>query len=222
MPAARKVSEEQWDAIWNHYIVGLKTNSEIAREFNVSESLIRDKAKRDGWVRDLDAQVKAKAASLLAQREAAQEARDRRALLTEVERANKLPEENPNEDQIVGIVAKNQVNIVIEERKDVAVARSVVTKLYDELAAQIGEGQKLDELLAQVDELEDATYNQKTHFKKKLEHTIGFSGRVDNCLKLVTALKNMIELERKVNKINDQDSEENAEKRTKVLVSFGK
>lgn len=222
MAAQKKVTEEQWDGIWDRYVTGLSTIADISREFDVPESTIKSKAKDDGWVRDLAAQVNAEAAKQLAQREAGLVSGAKTKALAEAQRDKKALQRNPNEEQIVQIVAKNQVNIVIEERKDVAIARSVATKLYEELSGQIAEGQKINELIAQVDELSDATYNEKTHLKKKLEHIIGFGGRVDSCVKLANALKVLIELERKVNKINDQDSEENAEKRTKLLVSFGK
>ncbi len=222
MPAPKKVTEEQWDAIWDRYVTGLSTVADISREFGVPESTIKLKAKDDGWVRDLAAQVNAEAAKQLAQREAGVATGAKLRALAEAEAAEKVPQRNPNEEQIVQIVAKNQVNIVIEERKDVAIARSVATKLYEELSGQIAEGQKINDLIAQVDELNDATYKEKTHLKKKLEHITGFGGRVDSCVKLANALKVLIELERKVNKINDQDSEENAEKRTKINVSFGK
>lgn len=206
-----KITEEMWDGIWNRYITGLSTVADIAREFGVSETAIKNKAKEDGWVRDLAAQVNAEAAKITAMREAAIETNAKRKLIAEAQSNEKLPAVNPNEQQIIEIVAERQVDIVFQERKDVAIARSVATKLYEELSGQIAEGQKLDELMAQIDELEDATYNQKTHFKKKLEHIIGFGGRVDSCLKLSNALKTLIELERKVNKINDQDSEETFE-----------
>lgn len=211
MVAPIKITEEMWDGIWNRYITGLSTVADIAREFGVSETAIKNKAKEDGWVRDLAAQVNAEAAKITAMREAAIETNAKRKLIAEAQSDEKLPAVNPNEQQIIEIVAERQVDIVFQERKDVAIARSVATKLYEELSGQIAEGQKLDELMAQIDELEDATYNQKTHFKKKLEHIIGFGGRVDSCLKLSNALKTLIELERKVNKINDQDSEETFE-----------
>lgn len=222
MPAPRKITEEMWDAIWNKYMTGLTTVADIAREFGISDTVIKAKAKEDGWVRDLSAQVNAEATKRLALSEAATEAAARRKLMSEAEASEKLPAVNPNEEEIIGIVANNQVKIVIEERKDVAIARSVATKLYEELSGQIAEGQKLDELMKQIDGFDDETYNQKTHLKKKLEHIIGFGGRVDSCLKLANALKTLIELERKVNKINDTGSEEETEKRTKLLVSFGK
>lgn len=218
----QQISEETWDAIWDKYSTGLCTIAEMSREFGVSESTIRSKANRDGWTQDLDAQVKAKAAEIEAKRDGAFKIQAIRKAAKEAEGAEKLPAVNPNEQQIIEIVAERQVDIVFQERKDVAIARSVVTKLYEELSGQIAEGDKLDELMQQVDDLEDATYNQKTHFKKKLEHTIGFSGRVDNCLKLVNALKNMIELERKVNKISDEATPGDEEKRVKLNVMFGK
>lgn len=221
MPAPKLITEEMWDGIWNKYITGLTTVADIAREFGVSETAIRTKAKDDGWTRDLAAQVNAEATKRLALSEAATEAAARRKELAAAEDAGKLPAVNPNEEEIIGIVANNQVRIVIEERKDVAIARSVATKLYEELSGQIAEGQKLDDIMKQIDEL-DETYNQKTYFKKRLEHIIGFGGRVDSCVKLANALKVLIELERKVNKINDIGSEEETEKRTKLLVSFGK
>lgn len=205
------ISEETWDAIWDRYRTGLTTVAEMSREFGVGESTIRAKASRDGWTQDLDAQVKAKAAEIEAKRDGAYKTAAIKREAALAKNAENVFIDDPNEQQIIEIVAERQVDIVFQERKDVAIARSVVTKLYEELSGQIAEGDKINEFMQQVDDLEDATYNQKTHFKKKLEHTIGFGGRVDNCVKLVNALKNMIELERKVNKINDQDSEETFE-----------
>ncbi len=220
--APAKITEEMWDDIWARYITGLSTVAEIARDFGISDTAIKLKAKEDGWVRDLAAQVNAKAAEITAKREGAAEAAAQRKFISDANTSEKLPAVNPNEEQIIEVVATNQVNIVFQERKDVAIARSVATKLYTELSGQIEEGQKLDELMAQVDELDDTTYNQKTFLKKRLEHIIGFGGRVDSCLKLANALKTLIELERKVNKINDSGSEEENEKRVKLNVSFGK
>jgi len=217
----QKISEETWDAIWNKYSTGLATIADISREFSVHESTIKTKIRVDGWTRDLAGQINAEAAKQLAQREAALETAAKRRAANEANPNHKLPAVNPNEEQIVEIVATNQVNIVFQERQDVAIARSVATKLYTELSGQIEEGQKLDELMGQIDDMEDATYNQKTFFKKRLEHVIGFGGRVDSCVKLASALKTLIELERKVNKINDTGSEEETEKRVKLNVSFG-
>lgn len=214
----QQISEETWDAIWDRYRVGLTTVAEISREFGVAESTIRAKASRDGWTQDLDAQVKAKAAQIEAKRDGAYKTAAIKREAALAKEAENVFIDDPNEQQIIEIVAERQVDIVFQERKDVAIARSVVTKLYEELSGQIAEGDKLDELMQQVDDLEDSTYNQKTHFKKKLEHTIGFSGRVDNCLKLVNALKNMIELERKVNKISDESTESG--EKTKIDISF--
>lgn len=222
MPAQKTITEEMWDGIWNKYITGLTTIADIAREFGVSESAIRTKAKQDGWVRDIESEIRAEAAKITAIREAVMAGAAERKAFAEANPKEVVPTHNPNEAEIIGIVATNQVNIVFQERKDVAIARSVATKLYEELSGQIAEGEKLGELMRQIDELDDETYNQKTHFKRKLEHTIGFGGRVDSCVKLANALKVLIELERKVNRINDSGSEEETEKRTKLLVTFGK
>lgn len=217
-----KISEETWDAIWDKYSTGLATIAGISREFKVHESTIKTKIKADGWTRDLAAQINAEAAKQMAFREAALETAAKKRAANAANPNYNLPAVNPNEEQIIEVVATNQVNIVFQERQDVAIARSVATKLYTELSGQIEEGQKLDELMNQIDEMEDATYNQKTFFKKRLEHVIGFGGRVDSCVKLASALKTLIELERKVNKINDTGSEEETEKRVKLNVSFGK
>lgn len=222
MAVPQQISEETWDAIWDRYRTGLTTVAEMSREFGVAESTIRAKANRDGWTQDLDAQVKAKAAEIEAKRDGAYKTAAIKREAASAKNAENVFIDDPNEQQIIEIVATRQVDIVFQERKDVAIARSVVTKLYEELSGQIAEGDKINEFMQQVDDLEDATYNQKTHFKKKLEHTIGFGGRVDNCLKLVNALKNMIELERKVNKISDEATPGDEEKRVRLNVMFGK
>lgn len=222
MPAQKTITEETWDAIWDKYTTGLITLADLAREFGIAESTIRAKIKQDGWVRDIEAQVSAEAAKITAIREAVMAGAAQRKAFAEANPKEVVPTHNPNEAEIIEIVATNQVNIVFQERKDVATARSVATKLYEELAGQIAEGDKINDFLKQIDEFEDETYNQKTHLKRKIEHIIGFGGRVDSCVKLANALKVLIELERKVNKINDLGSEEESEKRVKLNVSFGK
>lgn len=54
-----------WEAIERDYRVGVRAVTAIAQEHGITEGAIRKRAKRDGWVRDLNAKVRAKADELV-------------------------------------------------------------------------------------------------------------------------------------------------------------
>lgn len=62
MPALTTV---QWKEIEKHYRVGKRTLRDIGEEFGVAHVTISKKAKKLGWVRDLNAALNAKADEIL-------------------------------------------------------------------------------------------------------------------------------------------------------------
>lgn len=56
-----KPSTVDWDSIETEYAKGLRSNYDIAKEFGISETAIRKRAKQYGWSKDLIAKIKVKA-----------------------------------------------------------------------------------------------------------------------------------------------------------------
>jgi hypothetical protein len=52
-PSRPKKPRPDWEAIEREYKVGQLSNREIGRQYNVTEGSIRAKAKKEGWLRDL-------------------------------------------------------------------------------------------------------------------------------------------------------------------------
>ena len=50
-----------WEAVEREYRAGVRSLADIGTEFGVSAPGILKRAKKDGWVRDLSAKIKAKA-----------------------------------------------------------------------------------------------------------------------------------------------------------------
>lgn len=179
------MSEINWERIEADYRAGIKTLREIADEHGITHGAINKRAKRDGWTRDLTAKVKAKADFLVS----------KEAVSNEVSKNSRIPE-----SEIIEANALQSAEIQIRERKDVVKARSVAMSLLDELDSQVTN----KELYAQLGELlqshDDRGFDKLNELYQKV---ISFPGRVDGMKKLSDALKTLIDLERRVYKIDD-------------------
>ena len=170
-----------WLAVEADYRPGILSNRDIARKHGCTEGGVRKKAKKEGWVKDLSAKIESKADEIVR----------REAVRAEYADAT--------EADIVNANAVNSANIQIAERKDVTKARSIAMKLLDELNEQIDNRpdlMQLGEMLRNPDKFGNDKLND-LYFK-----TIEFSGSVDSTKKLSEALNTLINLERKVYKID--------------------
>lgn len=113
-----------WDVIEREYSKGTRSNSEIARQFNISEGAIRKRAKQYGWAKDLKAKIKLKADEAV------------RVAQYEAEYA-RTPEAKRLEKELVEHEAEIQKRIRIEHRKDIGEYRALNTKLRLELEENI-------------------------------------------------------------------------------------
>ena len=173
--------EIDWLAVEADYRPGILSNRDIARKHGCTEGGVRKKAKKEGWVKDLSAKIESKADEIVR----------REAVRAEYAEAT--------EADIVNANAVNSANIQIAERKDVTKARSIAMKLLDELNEQIDNRpdlMQLGEMLRNPDKFGNDKLND-LYFK-----TIEFSGSVDSTKKLSEALNTLINLERKVYKID--------------------
>jgi len=170
-----------WLAVEADYRPGILSNREIAAKYGCTEGGVRRKAKKEGWIKDLAAKIESKAEDIVR----------REAVRIEYAEAT--------EADIVNANAVNSANIQLSERKDVTKARSIAMKLLDELNDQIDTRPdliQLGEMLRNPDKYGNDKLND-IYFK-----TIEFAGSVDSTKKLSESLNTLINLERKVYKID--------------------
>jgi predicted transcriptional regulator len=107
-----------WEAVERDYRAGVKTLREIAAEHGITDTAVRKRAKRDDWVRDLSKRISAKAEALVRKQAVRKKVRK--------EFANQ-------EQQIIEANAQAIVDIRLSHRKDIALAKGVVSGLLEEL-----------------------------------------------------------------------------------------
>lgn len=107
-----------WEAIEREYRAGRRTLRDIGDEFGVSNPAIVQKAKRNGWERDLSAKIAAKAEALVS----------KQAISSEVSKATAITERLTIETNAQMLADK-----VINQREDVKRLRNTINTLTDEL-----------------------------------------------------------------------------------------
>lgn len=180
-----------WGLIDYDWKAGVKTLQAIADEYEekTGRKITRAGIKKHyddlGVPRDLAGKIKAKADALV-NKELVNGLVNERLLLTESE--------------IVEANAQQQKQIILSERKDVTKSRSLVMSLIEELDSQVANKElyaNLGELLQSQD---DKGVDKLNEIYQKV---ISFPSRVDGVKKLSDALKTLIDLERRVYKIDD-------------------
>lgn len=177
-----------WEAIEADYRSGIKTLREIADEHDITHGAINKRAKRDGWVRDLAAKIKAKSDFLVS----------KSLVSSKVSKEIRILEL-----EIVDANAQNSATIQLNERKDVTKARSIAMSLLDELESLVSNKELYDQLSDLLQSPDDNGVDKLNDIYRKV---ISFPGRVDGMKKLSDALKTLIDLERRVYKIDDNES----------------
>lgn len=186
-----------WLAIEADYRPNKLSLREIGKKHGCTEGAIRRKAKAEGWERDLSAKIKSQADAIVI----------RETVRTEYA-AN-------TEKEIVDANAHHSATIQITERKDVTKARNVAMSLLVELESQVTDKElyeNLGELMRTADEKGMDKLNEIYH------KVISFGGRTDSMKKLSDTLKTLIDLERRVYKIDEESDP--TDKKVNVRVSF--
>ena len=161
-----------WERIEADYRAGLMSLREIASANRITEGAIRKRAKRDGWERNLQAKIQAKADAMVA----------RRAVVAEHAKAT--------EREIVEANAERIAQVRGEHRADITRARTLALQLLDELEGQVGQADAAPELWrALVDQT-----SMKT--AELLDKVLSVPSRVDSLKKLADTLRTLIGLER--------------------------
>jgi hypothetical protein len=135
--------ERDWAAIEADYRAGIKSLRAIADEHKpLTEGAIRKRAKKEGWERDLEAQIREKADALVR----------KEAVRTEVRKATCVPEK-----KIIEANADLQFGIRIAHRERIKGLSATAGKMKKRL-----DGQKRGELGKQVGVLKSLVEIEKT------------------------------------------------------------
>lgn len=169
-----------WPAIELDYRAGIKTLRAMAKEHGLSHVAIDKRAKRDGWTRDLNARIRAKAEAMV----------NKDAVTS--------PVNKQNETAVVEANATLQADVIRSHRKDVVRARNLVNTLLDELSAicmsaeEIASLEDFESALASGDQ--DAEAMALSVFLK----ATGLGDRADIMKKLAETLVKLVTVERVV------------------------
>jgi len=179
-------SAVDWEAVEREYRAGIKTLRQIANEQGVSNPAIVKRAKRDGWERDLSAKIHAKAESLVS----------KQLVSSVVSKEDVIAER-----QIVDANAEMMASVIRGHHKLLTRLRGIAMLLMDRLEAEL-EGTdlfiQLGEMMASPDEF--GSDKMGDLYRK----VIALPTQTDTAKKLAEMLKTIIELERKVFKIDEQ------------------
>lgn len=163
------------------YEAGIKAAKLIADEIGVSMTSFFSRASNEGWTKNPEAR-----AQYMTELKVAQDLKDSEKLAIERNRAERVN-------------AEMQARVLIEHRKDVRRARTLTQALMEELEGLMGNEiplRELGELMRDPDE------NGKDKLAAMYQKIIDLPSRVDINLKLSSALKNQILLERQAFGIN--------------------
>lgn len=167
-----------WERVEADYCAGVKSIREIARENGVTDTGVRDKAKKAGWSRSLTEKVAAKA---------------ERLLRNEVLRSQLRTEKAASDRELVEASAQAIVNVKLGHRKSIARQRELVERLLQELEAQTGDTELFDQLGELMRAPDDKGVDKLNEVYRKV---IATPQRIDSLKKLAETLKHLIYLER--------------------------
>ncbi|TDN54639.1 hypothetical protein EC843_101685 [Buttiauxella sp. JUb87] len=167
-----------WEKIEADYRAGLLSVREIASQHGISDTAIRKRAKKDGWIRDLAAKIQSKADDLVRRREVRTQVRTETAI---------------SERELIEATAEVIATVRMEHRGDIRRARALANVLFDELAAQCSDVDSLDKLGELLRNPDDKGMDKLNDLYHKI---ISLPSRVKSVKDLSDSLKTLIGLER--------------------------
>lgn len=191
-----------WERVEAEYRIGIKTLREIAEPYNITEAAIRKRAKRDKWSRDLTERIRLKS-----------DEKVRKALMVREPSSLLTPE---NEEDVVEFVANDNALIITKQSERVDESLSIVDSMLVELKSQV-ENKEIYEQIGEIFRSEDKNGNDKLN--DIYQKVISFGGRTNNIKTLSDTLKTLIDLQRKIRKIDDESSID-TNKRVNIKVNF--
>lgn len=177
-----------WQSMEKDWREGIKPVLQLSKEYAVSRAAILKHWAKESVERDLTAKIKAKA----------------EAMVTQAVTRLVTPEAKITEKAIVTANAEQVAMVALSQRKDIKRNRELATKLMAELEAttdNLGLFEQLGELLASPDE---KGMDKLGEIYRKV---MSLPSRIKAVKELADTLRILIELERKVYKMEDVPSE---------------
>ncbi|MCE1084719.1 hypothetical protein LU642_29500 [Pseudomonas asiatica] len=185
-----------WERIEQLYRAGLLSVREIAAAHGITHGAINKRAKRDGWVRDLKAKIKAKADALVS----------KSLVSTEVSK-----EQLATDRGTVEANAQVIANIRIAHRTDIGRYRKLANKMLEELEGLTDNRELFDQL---GDLLRSEDDNGQDKLNDLYQKVISLPSRTKTLKDLGDTLKVLIGLERQAYSIDDEQPVDDRSKLT--------
>ncbi|MCP5244862.1 MAG: hypothetical protein H6937_02380 [Burkholderiales bacterium] len=189
MAASRKIDYDSIEPDWR---AGIKSVPQLADEYerrtgvSVTHGAINKHFKKLGIPRDLQAKIKAKA-----------DAKVSAAMVSDKVSGN------VSVDTIIEANAEYIANVDINHRKDVRRLSGIEEKLLSEVESLVSNPivlEEFGEMMRKPDQYGQDKLNDQYH------KIISFPGRVESFKKLTETMRIRIDLERRVNKLDDQNT----------------
>ena len=171
-----------WVAVELEYRTNKVALRKIGANHGVSEGAIRKRAKKFGWVRDLQAEIDLKAEELV-----------RKELVRNTVRTVR----SPSERDIIQCSAEINAQAQADHIRQAAQSVTMTAKLVEEIEAM---GDARDDLRQLAELLAEGEQEDLARACRKV---VSLPSRIDSVKKLIEAQRIAIELERKVRRIKD-------------------
>lgn len=195
-PSSVNLTKEQIAArnavIESDYRAGIKPLRLIGSEHDMSHTAVAKMAKDHGWVRDLNARIRAKADSKVAKAAVSKNASNL-SLATE--------------SAVVEANAQLQFQVRMDHRKAIKRGRELFGAMMDELEAAGARAEDLEALVALAGT--ELTAQQRSDAKRALNRVLSMSTRITSAKQLVEMLEKLVRLERQAFGIGDDDEGDN-------------
>jgi hypothetical protein len=199
-----------WELVEKHYRAGILSNVQIAEECGLSEGMIRKRAKKDQWPKDLSVKIKQRTEELVRAKQA-QAVRGPSTSLTPI-----------TEKQTVEANAEAAAIVLIAQKGSISRSHNLFRALMDELE----ETTNNKELFAQLGELMDTSSEdddgrvRQDKLAQIYQKVLSLPGRVDSAKKVVEILEKLVKMEREAFGIDAEKQDNPVDAALKALVAF--
>lgn len=199
--------QPDWERIEQLFRAGLLSVREIAAACGVSHTAINKRSKAEGWDRDLNAKIKAKADSLVSKREV----------------STKVSTETlATERGIVEANAEVIADIRMAHRTDIGRSRRLANKLLDELEALTDEQGTIKELIEQFKEGAHEDGEAMADVLTLAQKMGALPSRTKTMKELSETLKTLVLLERQAYDLDTKSGGADADELSKLMDDLSK
>lgn len=199
--------QPDWERIEQLFRAGLLSVREIAAACGVSHTAVNKRSKAEGWDRDLNAKIKAKADSLVSKREV----------------STKVSTETlATERGIVEANAEVIADIRMAHRTDIGRSRRLANKLLDELESLTDEQGTIKELIAQLKDGDSEDGEAMSDVLALAQKMGALPSRTKTMKELAETLKTLVLLERQAYDLDTKSGGNDADELSKMMDDLSK